>query len=272
VSRRHARAGGLFSVAVIPAALLTAFLALPVLALAGRSFAGGRLADAIGRPAWDALVLSLFTTGVTVTVAVLLGTPLALVLARRAFPGRALVEVIVDLPIVLPPSVAGLALLFAFGRRGVLGAPLSALGIEIPFTTLAVIVAQLFVAAPLYVRAARAGFATVDRSLEDAARVDGAGEVTVFRTVTAPLAGSALAAGLVLAWARAMGEFGATIMFAGNLAGVTQTLPLVVYGEFQSSLDSSVAAAFILVVVAFAVLGAVRFTHWRSVLDMRAVG
>jgi molybdate transport system permease protein len=171
---------------------------------------------------------------------------------------------------VLPPSVAGLALLLLLGRRGVLGEALDVVGISIPFTTLAVIVAQTFVAAPFYVRSARAGIAAVDRDIEDAARVDGAGERDVFRLVTAPLAGAALAAGAVMSWSRALGEFGATIMFAGNLEGRTQTLPLVVYGEFGAGdLDASIAAASILILAAFGVLVSVRVLRWGRALDIR---
>ena len=139
----------------------------------------------------------------------------------------------VDLPIVLPPSVAGLALLLVFGRRGLLSAPFEFLGISVPFTTIAVILAQIFVSAPFFIRSARTGIAGVDHDLEDAARVDGASERQLFRSITVPLASAALAAGLVMSWARALGEFGATIMFAGNVEGRTQTLPLVVYSEFQ---------------------------------------
>ena len=152
---------------------------------------------------------------------------------------------------MLPPSVAGLALLLVFGRRGLLGGSLDAAGLAIPFTTVAVILAQVFVAAPFYVRAARAGIASLPRDLEDAARVDGASEVRVFRHVMAPLAAPALAAGLVMSWARSLGEFGATILFAGNVAGRTQTLPLVVYSEFGAGdLEAAIAAATVLVLAA----------------------
>ncbi len=250
----------------LPIGLLFAlFLALPVVALLTRAVFGGSLASTLGeRAVLDALSLSLVTSGASLILTVVAGTPLAFVLARRRFRGARLVETLVDLPIVLPPSVAGLALLLTFGRRGTIGAPLQQLGVELPFTTAAVIIAQVFVAAPLYIRAARAGFAAVDRDLEDAARVDGAGEWQAFRLVTVPLAASALAAGLVLTWARALGEFGATILFAGNLQGRTQTLPLVVYSEFQASLDASVAAAAVLVVAAVGVLVAVRTLGWRG--------
>jgi molybdate transport system permease protein len=258
----------------VPAGLFALFLGLPVMTLVLRSVVDGSLGETAGSAVvLSALGLSLATTAASLVVTVLLGLPLALLLVRRTFPGKWLLEAVVDLPIVLPPSVAGLALLLVLGRRGVLGAPLDAGGIEIAFTTLAVVLAQVFVSAPFFVRAARAGLAGVDRDLEDAARVDGASERQLFLRITVPLAGAALAAGLVMTWARALGEFGATIMFAGNLEGRTQTLPLVVYGEFQAgNLDPSIAAAAILVVAAFGVLVAVRVFHWGRILDLRAAG
>ena len=246
-------------------------LGLPVFVLVARAVLNGSLLETAGlKVVADALILSLVTTAVTAVLTVVLGTPLALALARRRFRGQVMVETLIDLPIVLPPSVAGLALLLVFGRRGLLGEPLSILGIEIPFTVVAVVIAQLFVAAPFYIRSARTGFASVDHDLEDAARVDGATERQLFARVTIPLASSALAAGLVMSWARALGEFGATIMFAGNVEGQTQTLPLVVYSEFQSgNLEASIAAAAILVLAAFGVLVAVRLLHWGRALDWR---
>ena len=256
------------------AGLFVLFLALPILALVAHALIGGSILDAVTAPAvLAALSLSLTTTAVSLVVTVSIGLPLAVVLARRQFRGKWLVEALVDLPIVLPPSVAGLALLLAFGRRGLLGGPLEVIGLEIPFTTLAVILAQVFVSAPFFVRSARTGIAGVERDLEDAARVDGASEPHLFRHVTVPLASAALGAGLVMSWARSLGEFGATIMFAGNIGGRTQTLPLVVYAEFQSGdLDASIAAAVILVVAALGVLVAVRLFHWGRVLDLRGGG
>jgi molybdate transport system permease protein len=255
------------------AGLFALFLALPVLTLVGRAILGGSLTVAIASPiVLDALLLSLVTTFVSLVITVTLGLPLAFVLARRQFPGKGWLEAVVDLPIVLPPAVAGLALLLVFGRRGLLSAPLELLGVSVPFTTIAVILAQTFVSAPFFIRSARTGIAGVDRDYEDAARVDGASEWQVFRAVTAPLAGPALAAGLVMSWARSLGEFGATIMFAGNIAGRTQTLPLVVYGELRGGdLDASIAAATILVLAAFGVLVAVRVFRWGRVLDVRGI-
>ncbi|MGZ9160473.1 MAG: ABC transporter permease [Candidatus Limnocylindrales bacterium] len=256
------------------AALFGLFLGLPVVTLVVRAVADGSLARTIGSPVvLDALGLSLATTAVSLVLTVLLGLPLAFVLARRRFRGKGWLEAIVDLPIVLPPSVAGLALLLVLGRRGLLGEPLELLGVSVPFTTIAVVLAQTFVSAPFFIRSARTGIASIDRDLEDAARVDGASEWQLFRAITVPLASAALAAGLVMTWARSLGEFGATIMFAGNVEGRTQTLPLVVYGEFQGGdLDASIAAAAILVLAAFGVLVAVRFFHWGRILDSRTIG
>jgi molybdate transport system permease protein len=258
---------------VVLAGLFGLFLALPVLALVVRAVLDGSLRAALGSSVvLDALGLSLVTTAVSLTATVAFGLPLAFVLARREFRGKGLIEAFVDLPIVLPPSVAGLALLLVLGRRGLLGAPFEAFGFSLPFTTVAVVLAQVFVSAPFFIRAARTGIASVDGDLEDAARVDGASERQLFRSITLPLASAALAAGLVMTWARALGEFGATIMFAGNIAGRTQTLPLVVYSEFQGgNLDASIAAAAILVLAAFGVLVAVRVFRWGRILDSRAI-
>jgi molybdate transport system permease protein len=255
------------------AAIFALFLGLPIVTLVARAVVDGSLATAIASPVViDALWLSLVTTGISLLITVVFGLPLAFVMARRQFRGKGWLEAIVDLPIVLPPSVAGLALLLVFGRRGLLGESFDLLGFSIPFTTVAVILAQTFVSAPFFIRSARTGIAGVDRDLEDAARVDGASERQVFQAITVPLASAALAAGLVMTWARSLGEFGATIMFAGNVAGRTQTLPLVVYGEFQGGdLDASIAAAAILVIAAFGVLVAVRVFHWGRVLDARGL-
>ena len=249
---------------------LALFLALPVATLVGRAFEGGSLAATIGSAAVrEALLLSLTTTAVSLGVIVVFGTPLAFLLARRRFTGSGLIETVVDMPLVLPPSVAGLALLLVFGRRGLLGESLDGAGVTIPFTVIAVVLAQVFVAAPFYVRAARAGIASVPRDLEDAARVDGASEIGVFRHVMVPLAAPALAAGLVMSWARSLGEFGATILFAGNVAGRTQTLPLVVYAEFGAGdLDAAIAAATVLVMAAVGVLIAVRLGRRGRALEL----
>jgi molybdate transport system permease protein len=260
-------AAGAWTVRLI-SGLALLFLGLPVAVLILRSVADGSLTDALTtQVVLDALALSLVTTTISVALSAAFGLPLAWLMARRTFRGSWLVETIVDLPIVLPPAVAGLGLLLVFGRQGLIGEPL---GVGIPFTTVAVILAQTFVSAPFFIRSARTGIAAVDRDLEAAARVDGASELQLFRAVTMPLAATALAAGLVMTWARSLGEFGATIMFAGNIEGRTQTLPLVVYGEFHAGdLDASIAAAAILVLAAFGVLIAVRVLHWGRALDTR---
>ena len=188
-------------------------------------------------------------------IVVVLGTPLAYFLARRTFPGMQLVDTLVDLPIVLPPAVAGIALLMAFGRYGLIGQWLTPFGITIGFTSIAVVMAQVFTAAPFFVRATRAGFARVDRDMEDAASDLGAPPERVFQTVTLPMAMPSLAAGIVLAWARALGEFGATIMFAGNFPGMTQTMPLAIYSRFGAGdLSSALLLSLVLLATSLFVL------------------
>src|SRR5438445_4578197 len=246
---------------MIPAALFCAFLALPLLGLALRAVGAGGRWDAIGRPiVLEAVRLSLVTTFVVLLLALAFGSPLALLLARRRFRGIGLLDSLVDLPIVLPPAVAGLALLLTFGRRGLLGTPLATVGIELPFTTAAVIVASFFVAAPFYVRAARSGFLSVPREYEEAARVEGASEWQVFRHVTVPLAAPALFGGAILCWARALGEFGATIMFAGQFLGRTQTMPLAIYAALESDTDAAIGVSVMLLLISFVLL--VLFRRW----------
>jgi molybdate transport system permease protein len=239
-------------------------LGLPVVVLVLRGLEVGSALGSEGLSiVLDALGLSLFTTSLSLVVTVVAGTPVALVLSRRTFRGSSILDTVIDLPIVLPPSVAGLALLLVFGRRGLFGEQLEALGVTLPFTTAAVVIAQTFVSAPFFIRSARAGFAGVDRDLEEMGRSFGASEFQVFRRITAVAAGPALAAGVVMSWARSLGEFGATIMFAGNTIGQTTTLPIVVYGEFQAgNLEASIGAAAILVVAAAGVLFAVRLLRF----------
>jgi molybdate transport system permease protein len=240
---------------------MSAFLILPILGLMQRALVSGTLLAAIQRPiVYEAVRLSLLTTVAVLLLTLVFGSPLALVLARRRFRGITLLDSVVDLPIVLPPAVAGLALLLTFGRRGVLGPQLSALGIELPFTTAAVVVASFFVAAPFYIRAARSGFLAVPREYEEAARVEGATEWEVFRFVTAPVAAPALFGGAVLCWARALGEFGATIMFAGQFLGRTQTMPLAIYAALESDADAALGLSVILLIISFALL--VLFRKW----------
>ncbi|MGC1374955.1 MAG: ABC transporter permease [Anaerolineales bacterium] len=243
---------------VIPGLFLIALLGLPLLALLLRAFGQDFLAYALSDSALAALKLSLATSSLSVSISLLAGTPLAYMLARWEFRGKAAVELLIDLPIVLPPSVAGLALLIAFGRQGVFGGWLAMLGISLPFTTAAVVLAQTFVSAPLYVRAARIGFAEVDPQLEEAAYVEGATQWQMFREVMLPLTGRALVSGAILAWARALGEFGATILFAGNLEGITQTMPLAIYLGLERSLGVAIALSVMLVIVSAGLLGLIR--------------
>ena len=198
--------------------------------------------------------LSLITSSVAVVVLIVIGTPAAFALARWSFPGRGLVDAIIDLPIVLPPVVGGLALLVALGRRGPLGEPLTAVGIDVAFTTAAVVVAQIFVALPFYMRAAKAGFTSVDQRLEAISSTLGARPWRTFTRVTVPLALPSIVGGVVMAWARAMGEFGATIMFAGNVSGRTQTMPLAILEAMEADVDASIAIAVVLIAVSFAIL------------------
>jgi molybdate transport system permease protein len=209
--------------------------------------------------ALDALLLSARTTAATLVILILVGTPAAYLLARGNFRGSRLLNTLVDLPVVLPPSAAGIALLLAFGRLGLVGEPLQGLGITVSFTTVAVVMAEVFVAAPFYVRQAVTGFAEVDRAIEEAALVDGASRPSAFFRVTVPLAFPALVAGALTAWARALGEFGATIIFAGSFRGVTQTIPLAIYAELQNDFDAAVALSVLVLGFAFAVILSVRY-------------
>lgn len=245
---------------VVASAVLVGLFAGPIATLLGGAIGSGALVAVARSPVvLEALRLSLITTAISLVITAVLGTPLAYLLARSRTRLTTFVDVLVDLPLVLPPSVAGLALLLVFGRRGLVGTSLDAVGVTIPFTTIAVVLAQVFVAAPFYVRSARTALAGVPRDLEDAARVDGASELRLFFAVTLALARPGITAGLVMSWARSLGEFGATILFAGNVIGRTQTLPLVVYAEFQSGdLDTAIGAAAVLVVAAIGVLFAVR--------------
>ncbi len=234
---------------------------LPFLAIFVRSINAEFFDFAFSSQALSALKLSLLTSTITTVCAILFGTPLAYLLANWKFKFKSWIELLIDLPIVLPPSVAGLALLIAFGRRGLFGSTLNALGISLPFTTAAVILAQMFVAAPLYIRSARVGFLGIDKQLEEAANVEGANRWQLFREVMLPLAGRALFSGAILTWTRALGEFGATILFAGNLEGVTQTMPMAIYLGFERNLGVALALSVVLVVVSIFLLALTRWVE-----------
>ncbi len=248
----------------LAAFVLLVFLSVPLVSLIWMT---GERPGSISSRTLDTLrsagQLTIVTSLISLAAIIALGTPLGYLLARRRVPAASLIETLIDLPMVLPPAVAGIALLMAFGRRGIVGQYLDrSLGLTLAFTPVAVIVAQTFVAAPFYVRAARAGFAYVAHDLEQVAATLGASPFRVFRSVTLPIAWPSLAAGAVLAWARAVGEFGATIMFAGNLPGRTQTMSLAIYGRYEAG-DLTTA-----LVLATALL----FGSLIALLGVRALG
>ena len=250
--------------AVAALALLSGFISLPILSLVIWTVNEGSWRAMASPVALAALLLSAQTTAITMGIIFVIGTPAAFVLARAEFPGKRLVNAPIDIPAVLPPSAAGIALLLAFGRVGLLGEHLQVLGIQLSFTTAAVVMAELFVASHFYVRQAAVGFASIDRDVEEAALVDGAGRVKVFSKITIPLALPALVAGAVMAWARALGEFGGTIIFAGSFRGVTQTMPLAIYGTLESDFDAAVALSVLVLGFAFVVILAARFFTRRA--------
>jgi molybdate transport system permease protein len=248
---------------VLSAVLAFTFLLLPLVALFLR-IAPADLVGALGsEEVQEALVVSLKTSVIAHVFVLLVGTPVAYLLAVRSFRGRELLITLVELPLVLPPAVAGIGLLAAFGSRGLLGDSLDAFGLQIPFTQTAVVLAIVFVASPFYVRQGITAFASVDPALLEASRTLGAGPGKTFLRVALPLAASGLAAGSSLAFARGLGEFGATILFAGSFAGVTRTAPLAIYAELDRNLDAALAIGALLVVVSVALLLLVKLlTSW----------
>lgn len=240
------------------------YLALPVAAIlwSGLSF---ETFGALGEPpVLAALGLTAFTTLVVVGAALAAGTPIAYLLARREFRGKAVVETLVELPVALPPVIAGVGLLMAFGRRGLFGPLLDQLGLALPFTTAAVVMAQFFVGAPFYIRAAALGFRAVSREAEEAAAVDGATPWQAFWHVTVPIALPGMLSGLLLCGTRAAAEFGATLMFAGNFPGRTQTLTLAVYTAMESSVSRALALSVLLVLMALGVVLGARLLFGRE--------
>lgn len=252
--RRHWHILALISMA-LP---LLLFMMLPLVALLVRTGWHALTTHMTSTPVMQTVSLTMITTLLATLLVVVLGTPLAYLLARYDFRGRIVLETLIELPMVLPPAVAGVALLMAFGRRGVFGAHLSALGLELAFTQTAVVLAQLFVAGPFYVRAALAGFAHIEQDVEEAAAIDGASPWMVFRRITVPLAWPVLLGGMVMTWARALGEFGATIIFAGNFPGRTQTMPLAIYIGFELDLRVALTLSIVLLVISFVVLALVK--------------
>jgi molybdate transport system permease protein len=247
------------ALAVGALALLAGFVAIPLLSLVVWTVDREAWQAMVSPVAIDALLLSAKTTAASMTILLVVGTPAAYVLARGSFRGKRVLNTLMDIPIVLPPSAAGIALLLAFGRMGLLGEHLRFLGISLPFTTAAVVLAELFVATPFYVRQAVTGFSEVEREIEEAAMVDGASTSITFFRITLPLASPALVAGAITAWARALGEFGATIIFAGNFPGITQTVPLAIYGTLESNFNAAVALSVLVLGFAFTIILATRY-------------
>jgi molybdate transport system permease protein len=234
---------------------LLAFITLPIIALLLQVEPRQMIAGLHNEDVRQAIQLTLVTTPISTLLAVLLGTPVALMLSRKRRTFHYVIDTIVDLPTILPPSVAGLALLLAFGRRGLLGSPLFTIfGVRVAFTAVAVIIAQAFVSSPFYIKSAAIGFATVNRQLKEAACLDGAGPWDLFRCVTVPIAWPAIVGGGVMCWCRALGEFGATIIFAGNYPGRTQTMPLAIYLGFELNLNTALTLSAILIGFSFAAL------------------
>jgi len=248
--------------------LLFLLLTLPLLTLVARAISERGWETTSAGAVAQAIVLSFITTGITALLTLLLGTPLAYSLVTRRFPFSRAAGVFIELPIVLPPAVAGLALLLMFGRRGWFGGALDDAGGALAVTTGAVVIAQLFVSAPFFIRSAQNGFASVPAEIIQAARVDGANDWQLFRAIMLPLARRGLAAGLVLSWARAMGEFGATILFAGSIQGRTQTMPLFIYNVIERDLGAAMWAGVILVVIALIALAAAQFLRRDQPLEL----
>lgn len=250
------------------ALLFVLFIGLPVVALLVRAaqqsdFLGAVTSDAALTP----LRLSLITSVISMAVVVGLGTPFAYVLARSESLWARVVDSLVELPLILPPVVAGVAMLMAFGRNGLIGAPLENIGVTIPFTTTAVVFAQIFVASPFFIRSAKLGFQSVPKDYEDIAQTLGVSPWRTFFRVTLPLAGPAMFTGLGLAWARALSEFGATMMFAGNLTGETQTMPLAIMSAMETTLDGALALSVMLLagsILVLVLLGLLTRRRWQS--------
>ena len=251
-------------IAVLSLALCLTFLTLPLVAVFLRIPVGELIRQMASDVAVDALLVTAKTSAISQLIIVGIGTPAAYVLAMAAFRGRSFLVTLIELPLVLPPAVAGIALLVAFGRLGLLGGTLSRLGVEVGFTQAAVVMAVVFVAGPFYVRQAIAAFQGVDSDLLAASRTLGAGSARTFWRVALPLAARGLAAGLALSFARGVGEFGATLFFAGSFPGVTQTLPLAIYAQFDVNLESALGISALLVAVSASVLLVVKLLPGRA--------
>jgi molybdate transport system permease protein len=245
--------------AAVLVASITLYLALPVVALFFRTTPELFFSSLSDPAVISALWLSLTTSALSLGIVILAGTPFAYVHCRNTYPGKMIVDTLIDLPLVLPPAVAGLALLVLYGRVGFIGRQLNMFGITLAFTTLAVIMAQIFVASPFYLRQAKSLFEQLDPAYEHTARTLGASQLRILTTITIPLTAKGLVSGAVMTFGRALGEFGATIMFAGNLPGETQTMPLAVYVGMEGNFNVGLTIAILLVLISFAIMIAVRF-------------
>jgi molybdate transport system permease protein len=244
---------------LVPALIAILFLLLPLAGLLIRAPWGKLGAALSGTDATQALTLSLWTATVSTAISMVIGVPLAWVLARSSFPGQRLLRALVTLPLVLPPVVGGVALLLAFSRTGIVGRYLDSwFGLTIPFTPLAVVMAETFVAMPFLIITVEGAFRSADQGFEEAAATLGARRLTVFRRITLPMVAPSLGAGAVLCWARALGEFGATITFAGSFPGQTETMPIAVYYALENDPDAAIALSLVLLVVSVAVLASLR--------------
>jgi molybdate transport system permease protein len=239
------------------------FIGIPIIAIFLRVSLASMLDGLTSEAAREALALSFKTTLISLGVILIVGTPVAYVLVTRPIRGRDAITTLLELPLVMPPAVAGIALLSAFGARGAIGGPL---GLELPFTTAAVILAQIFVASPFYLRQAQAAFEAIAGETLEAARACGASPTRTLVRIAAPLAAGGLLTGAVLAWARALGEFGATLIFAGSFQGVTQTAPLAIYGELDNDIPAALGLSAVLVLISFAVLISVKIGARRWTL------
>jgi molybdate transport system permease protein len=242
---------------------LLAFFLIPVVVIFTRTTPARILASLSDPQVYLGLAVSLKTTLISLGLILVFGSPVAFLLGRFKFRLKNLIETLIDLPTVLPPSVAGLALLLAFGRNGPIGSYLSHWGISLAFTPAAVIMAQIFIASPYYIRSASIGFGSIEQEYIQAAELDGAGHWDMFRYIILPMARYALLSGGVMSWARALGEFGATIMFAGNFLGRTQTMPLAIYLGFESNLEAALTLSVILVGISCGSLILIRFITSR---------
>jgi molybdate transport system permease protein len=255
------------AVAVVSIGLMVAYLALPIFSLFLRTSPELFISSVQEQQVIEALVLSFITAGIALMVIILVGTPAAYFHSRLNYTGKRGVDILIDLPLVLPPAVAGLALLLFYGRMGLFGKYLNIIGITIPFTMTAVILAQIFVASPFFIRNAKALFEQLDPVYEQTAQTLGASPLRIFATVAIPLTARGLVSGIVMTFARAIGEFGATIMVAGNLPGVTQTMPLAIYGALEGDFNVAITISILLVLISFSIMAIISLiTRKRGLL------